>query len=113
MSSDQLKIAKLKHREVQIAAMRDIVIAYEPLVTIVGAAAGLGFLENQRFGSDNYQLISTNQKRVLLAGIVAIEVARSGLIGQVGGAVSDVTGALTAGARDMTGVITPLLGVGG
>jgi hypothetical protein len=109
MKSDALRIAQMKHREVMIQATRDVIIAYEPLVTIVGAAAALGYLENNKIGPNRYQLISTNQKRVLLAGVIAVEVARSGLIGQVGGAVGEIGGVV----KDIGGVITPMLAAGG
>ena len=85
---------------------KDVVVALEPLVTICAAAGVLGWLENERWGERQYQLISTNQKRALLTGVVAIEVARSGLIGQVAEGVGGITGAVRGVAGD---VISPLL----
>jgi len=105
MTSDALKIARLHHREVMAITAKDTLVALEPLVTICASAGVLGWLENERWGERQYQLISTNQKRALLTGVVAIEVARSGLVGQVAEGVGAVTG-LT---RDMGSMIAPLL----
>jgi hypothetical protein len=103
MASDALKIARLQHQERMLGHVKDLVVAFEPLVTICGSAMALGYLENERWGDRQYQLISTNQKRALLTGVVAIEVARSGLVGQVAegtkglvGSVGDVLPALLA-----------------
>jgi hypothetical protein len=101
--SDALKIARLHHTEMMVKSTMDLLIALEPLVVICGSALALGYLENERWGERQYQLISTNQKRALLTGVVAIEVARSGLVGQVAegtkglvGGVGDVLPALLA-----------------
>ena len=101
--SDAMKIARLQHQQVMLGYTKDLLIAMEPLLTICGSALALGYLENERWGARQYQLISTNQKRALLTGIVAIEVARSGLVGQVTegtkglvGSVGDVLPALLA-----------------
>lgn len=103
MVSDALKIARLQHHEELVKSVTSLLIAFEPLVVICGSALALGYLENSRWGEKQYQLISTNQKRALLTGVVAIEVARSGLVGQVTegtkglvGSVGDVLPALLA-----------------
>jgi len=112
MKSDALRIAQMQHKDGQVKAVRDILIAYEPLITIVGSAAALGMLEKTYYGppGHNDQLISTNQKRVLLAGVIAVEVARSGLITQVATGVEGVAGAIGHATQDIGGVVTPLLG---
>ena len=107
--SDALKIARLHHQEVMAITAKDTLLALEPLVTICASAGVLGWLENERWGERQYQLISTNQKRALLTGVVAIEVARSGLIGQVAEGVGAVGGVVKGLTQDVGGIITPLL----
>lgn len=108
----ELRLAKIELKKIETVqhgeTLRAFFHDYEPLIAIVLGAAGLGFLENERIG--NYQLISTWQKRALLAGLLAVEIARSGLVQQVGEATSETIGAVTKGTSDIAGVIAPLLG---
>ena len=92
MISDAVKVARLQHQDEMVKSVVKLLIAFEPLVTICGSAMVLGYLENERWGEKQYQLISTNQKRALLTGVVAIEVARSGLVGQVAEGTKGITG---------------------
>ena len=87
MKTPEERSLTIKKREAEHLAelelARQVLHDYEPLFVIVFGALGLGLLENTRWGDKQYQLISTHQKQALLAGIVAIEIARSGLVGQV------------------------------
>ena len=80
-------------RIAQIEAIKSIAHDLEPLLVIGGGLTVLGVLEHTRI--DNERLISTDQKDVALAGLIAIEVARSGMIQQTASVMSTLFGAIS------------------
>lgn len=108
MDKEKRSVLKQQKQLAQIEATKQLLHDFEPVITIVAGAAALGFLENQEFGEQKYHLISRQQKWALLSGIVAIEIARSGLVGQVG----DAAGSVGSVAGDAIGKMVPLLSAG-
>lgn len=111
MSSEAMKLARLKNSQEQRTQLLEMVKTFEPLVTLIAGASAIGFLNRHYMtgggsnGRDTYPLINDGERMVLLAGLIAIEMQRAGLFHE---AVEGV-GAVSSGIANLVPAIAGLI----